>query len=100
MSAGAACHSGSVEPSSTPIFATAASLKIGNLTTPGGDDTLALRGSITVPLSPPIDPSLHGLRLLLDDAAGERALDATLPGGAGWKANRGRTAWTWWWRSR
>jgi len=60
-------------------------------------------GVITVPTTPPIDPATKGVRVMLEDAARVRILDAIIPGGfdpatgAGWKANPAGTAW--WYRN-
>jgi hypothetical protein len=76
-----------------PVFATRARIRIRNLNPPGGDDRLRLRGRMTVPTSPPIDPVTNGVRILLDDAQGAHLLDAIIPGGSGWKANPAGTSW-------
>src|SRR5439155_1131732 len=52
---------------------------------PGGDETLAFSGTITIPTAPPIDPATNGLRVLLTDAAGAPIVDITLPAGASWR---------------
>ncbi len=56
-------------------------------------------GVITVPTTPPIDPATKGVRVMLEDAACVRILDAIITGGfdpatgAGWKTNPAGTAW-------
>ena len=67
-----------------------AKLALGKLGARAGDDTLAFKGRVTVPVAPAIDPVKTGVRVLVD---GE--LDATIPGGAfdpatrtGWKAKK------------
>jgi hypothetical protein len=76
-----------------PVFAIKQRVRIKRLDTPGGDDRLRFKGVITVPTSPAIDPPAKGVRVLLDDGAGNRALDAIIPGGSGWKANPAGTRW-------
>src|SRR5437667_374475 len=63
---------------------------LGKLGAPAGDDTLAFKGRMTVPVAPAIDPVTTGVRVLVDGV-----LDATIPGGAfdpatetGWKAKK------------
>ena len=67
-----------------------AKLALGKLGAPAGDDTLAFKGRMTVPVAPAIDPVTTGVRVLVDGV-----LDATIPGGAfdpatetGWKAKK------------
>jgi hypothetical protein len=49
---------------------------------------------MTVPTSPTIDPSVNGVRVVVTDADGTVAVDATVPGGATWIVRTGaRTAW-------
>ncbi len=70
------------------VALTSARVKIGRFSTGPGDDRLAVRGQLTlpVPITPPIDPVSHGVRLLIRDAAGGSAggafLDVTVPAGA------------------
>ncbi|HUE31096.1 MAG TPA: hypothetical protein VMR79_09475 [Verrucomicrobiae bacterium] len=65
-------------------------LTLGKLGAPAGDDTLAFKGRMTVPVAPAIDPVTTGVRVLV-----EGVLDATIPGGAfdpatgtGWKMKK------------
>src|SRR6266404_2411271 len=67
-----------------------AKLALGKLGAPAGDDTLAFKGRMTVPVAPAIDPVTTGVRVLVDGV-----LDATIPGGTfdpatetGWKAKK------------
>src|SRR5439155_134576 len=60
--------------------------------TPPGDDRLTVKGDITPPPNPPLDPIADGLRLVLRDSPDGVFLDVTLPPGAysvatrtGWK---------------
>src|SRR2546426_1909792 len=69
---------------------TDAKLALGKLGAPAGDDTLAFKGRMTVPVAPAIDPVTTGVRVLVDGV-----LDATIPGGGfdpaaetGWKAKK------------
>ena len=71
-----------------------ARVTIGNLVTPPGDDTLAIKGEMTVPASPAVDPVTTGMRILVRDGSGT-VLNATIPGGAfdelhqaGWKVSK------------
>jgi len=64
---------------------------------------------ITFPTTPPIDPATKGVRVMLEDAARVRILDAIIPGGfdpatgAGWNkgtmittsSSASRDRWTW-----
>lgn len=75
--------------------ATSARLVAARLTPPPGDDTLKLRGVVTIPTSPLVDPMLHGLRLLYGGRT-EVVVDETVPPGAydpvsrrGWIARNG-----------
>src|SRR4030095_709348 len=72
------------------------------LDTPPGDDVLTFQGELVVshPFAPALDPVATGVAVVIEDAAGARALDVTLPGGAydrvtkaGWKAARSGTSW-------
>jgi hypothetical protein len=76
-----------------PVFASKERIRIANLGTPPGDDGLKLRGVMTVPTSPPVDPPAKGVRVMLNDAAGHTMLDAVIPGGTGWTTNAAGTRW-------
>src|SRR5439155_1226324 len=68
-----------------------AKLALGKLGARAGDDTLAFKGRVTVPVAPAIDPVKTGVRVLVD---GE--LDATIPGGAfdpGTRTGRSEKKW-------
>jgi hypothetical protein len=82
-----------------PAALTGVNLKLGRLSTPGGDDTLSLKAEATLPLVPSIDPVTTGLRLRLTGGSGAVA-EAMIPGGAydpatriGWKPNGAGTQW-------
>ena len=52
------------------------------------------------PFAPPLDPVIAGVAVVIEDAAGTRVLDVTVPGGAynsvtkvGWQAARSGTSW-------
>jgi parallel beta-helix repeat protein len=75
---------------------------VGKQNNPPGDDTLMFRGEIVVsyPLSPALDPAAAGIAVVIEDAAGMRLLDVTLPGGpydptakVGWQTSRSDTSW-------
>lgn len=77
-------------------------IKLSKLDPPAGDDKVKLLGDavLPVPISPSIDPTTTGAHVMIDDAAGQRILSATIPGGLvdpvtriGWKANRSNTSW-------
>jgi hypothetical protein len=79
-----------------------ARLTIRNLDTPPGDDVLSVKGEIVLPhpFDPPLDPVALGVGVVIQDAAGVRALDVTVPGGpydpvarAGWQVSRSGTRW-------
>ena len=81
-----------------PVFAVKPRMRFARLTAPGRE-RMRFKGIITVPVSPPIDPSTKGVRVLIDDADGSSMLDAIVPGGfdattgVGWKRNKRNTAW-------
>jgi parallel beta-helix repeat protein len=77
-------------------------LSVKKLDTPPGDDTLSFKGELVVPhpFAPALDPVAKGMTVVIQDAAGVRALDVTIPGGAydrvtkvGWEAARSGTSW-------
>jgi hypothetical protein len=83
--------------------ALAAAVKIGKLAGPPGDETIGVKGEMTVPFPfvPSLDPVANGVRIRVEDAAGAAVVDASLPGGpfdpltgSGWKANGAGTAWS------
>jgi hypothetical protein len=78
------------------VVATKPQLKFTKQDTPPGDDGLLLKGTLEgLPTAPPVDPVTHGMRLMLQDAADGAVLDALIPGGQGWKANKKGTAISW-----
>jgi hypothetical protein len=77
-----------------PVAAVKPKLTMSKLLPPGGDDRLKFKGIITVPTTPVIDPSVHGIRIVVTDDDGSVLVDATVPGGATWIVRSGaRTAW-------
>lgn len=81
---------------------TKANLVVKKLETPPGDDGLTLKGEVVVPhpFAPTLDPVTSGATVVVADATGARALDATIPGGAydpvakvGWKAAKNGLSW-------
>src|SRR5207244_11762066 len=87
-------------PCTNGVAVTTAKVTVAKLATPGGDDRLRFRGwlDLPFPFSPPLDPTMKGVRILLDDSTGGRVLDATIPGGGydyatqtGWKLNAWHT---------
>ncbi len=62
-------------------------LGLRGLGTRPGNDRLRLWGSATLPPEAAafVDPSVHGMRLVLHDDVGATVLDATLPAGSAWK---------------
>lgn len=86
----------------TGVPASKASLIVKNLDTPFGDDRLTFKGDLVLPhpFAPALDPVAGGIAVVIEDAAGARPLDVTLPGGAydaatgvGWKAAASGTSW-------
>jgi len=81
-----------------PVFAVKPRMRFSRLTVPGREK-MRFKGIITVPVSPPIDPSTKGVRVLVDDTDGSSLLDTIVPGGfdrttgVGWKRNKRNTAW-------
>jgi hypothetical protein len=79
-----------------------ASLVVGRLDTPPGNDTLSFKGQVLVPypFTPALDPVAVGVAVVVADAAAVRVLDVTVPGGVfdpatgvGWRTSRGRKRW-------
>lgn len=56
-------------------------LRFGGLATPGGDDTVKILGSVTLPGPPAISPQTTGARVLMHAADGRLLFDAWLPPG-------------------
>jgi hypothetical protein len=84
------------DPCTGPTLVRKPKILVTKLETPPGDDKLTYKGEVTLPhpFNPPLDPLTNGVRLLIDDTAGN-LLDLTLPGGAfadppaaGWKVNK------------
>jgi Right handed beta helix region/Periplasmic copper-binding protein (NosD) len=78
------------------------SLSVKKLDTPPGDDTLTFKGELVLPhpFAPTLDPVANGIAVMIEDSAGIRTLDVTVPGGAydrvtkvGWEAARSGTSW-------
>src|SRR5206468_2418741 len=67
------------DPCTNGVAVTTAKVTVAKLATPGGDDRLRFRGRLDLPFpfSPPLDPTMKGVRILLDDSTGGRVLDAT-----------------------
>ncbi len=67
-------------------------ISVAKLLTPGGDDVLRFKGTLTnVPGMDPIAPSRNGFRILFTDSTGATALDIFVPpggytGSVGWKS--------------
>ena len=77
-----------------------AKIRLTNFTTPGGDDTLRLSGTLTLAAAPTLTPDTQGVRIVVADAGGTTLLDVTVPGGnfdaaskTGWKSNATGTSW-------
>lgn len=58
-----------------------------------GRSKFAFAGMLTVPLDPPLDPTVTGVRLLLQDGDALPVLAVTIPGGPGWRAHPTRRRW-------
>jgi len=61
---------------------------------PTGDDKFTLRGEVTIPTTPAIDPIANGMRVILNTVAPSTLLDVEIAGGAyvnatktGWRRN-------------
>ncbi len=78
---------------SSPSVVADARLQLRKLQAPSGDDQLKLRGTVTTPLSPPIDPRADGLRVILTSDTGVVLADLTAPAGSGWSMNGAGTTW-------
>jgi len=72
------------------IFAQKGRIKLTKLDTAPGDDGMLFKGMLSgVPLEPTIDPFTNGIRVIIENTLpGGAFLDVTVPGGAGWKANK------------
>jgi hypothetical protein len=76
-------------------------VKLTRQLTPPGDDTLSMKGEMTIPTSPTLDPVANGVTVMVDDADGRVLVDLVVPGGAydpvarvGWKARGTTPSWT------
>ncbi len=88
------------DPCISTAVATKAALTVKKVAAPAGDEGIALKGELLLPVAP-LDPVTNGARLLLAGTSGTPAIDAVVPGGAydkttriGWKVNRSGTSWT------
>lgn len=78
---------------SSPATMADARLTLRKLQAPPGDDQLTLKGTVTVPTSPAINPAAQGLRLLLTTNTGTVLADLTAAAGAAWSSNGAGTTW-------
>jgi hypothetical protein len=78
-----------------PVFASSARLRVRKIQTPPGDDILNFKGWMDVPTEPTIDPVTKGVRIIVESNQPSAApvLDAMVPGGEGWKANKKGDRW-------
>jgi hypothetical protein len=60
-----------------------------------------MKGEMTIPTSPTLDPVANGATVIVDDSAGQVVVDVVVPGGAydpltrtGWKARGTTPSWT------
>ncbi|HZR79474.1 MAG TPA: hypothetical protein VFD92_00130 [Candidatus Binatia bacterium] len=67
---------------------------------PLGDDKLTMKGQVTVPTTPAINPVANGVRVILENADPATLLDVVVPGGTynpvthtGWRPNPTNTRW-------
>jgi hypothetical protein len=58
---------------------------------PTGDDKLTMKGQVTIPTLPAINPAANGVRVLLENGVPAQMLDVTIPGGA--YMNATKTGW-------
>jgi hypothetical protein len=77
-------------------LATGAQLTLTRIAPPAGDDRLTLKGTVTLPLTPSLDPVSKGMSLLIADATGAVVVNRTLPPGLydgvtrrGWRVSGG-----------
>jgi hypothetical protein len=82
------------------VAVTKSSITVTKALPPGGDDGLKMKGTMTVPTTPALDPVTRGVRIVLGNA-NEDIADITIPPGAydavtktGWKANGNGTSFT------
>ncbi|MGH7789406.1 MAG: GH39 family glycosyl hydrolase [Candidatus Binatia bacterium] len=78
---------------SSPATVGDARLTLSKLHAPAGDDQLKLRGSVALPMSPPLDPVAQGVRFVLTSNAGVVLADLAAAAGANWSANGAGTRW-------
>jgi hypothetical protein len=78
-----------------PVLIDTPRLTLGRLGTPLGDNTLRFTGTMTVPVTPTIDPRTKGVRVVMNVPFADPILDATVPGGDEWGRNAAGTAWSW-----
>jgi hypothetical protein len=78
-----------------PVFATRARLLVKKLQAPPADEVLVFKGKMEIPTEPTIDPVANGVRVMVESnlLAAAPVLDAIVPGGEGWKANKKGTKW-------
>jgi hypothetical protein len=67
---------------------------------PTGDDRLTMKGQVTIPTVPAVDPTTNGVRLILESALPSTFLDVVIPGGlyskvtkVGWRSSPSGTRW-------
>jgi uncharacterized delta-60 repeat protein len=69
-------------------------VRLANLDTPPGDDTVRIKGRLVFdPTRPPIDPRANGMRVILEGASGDVLFDVAIPPGTlvgpgpGWRTS-------------
>ena len=76
-----------------PVPTTKAKVTASKLGAPAGDEKLRFKGEVALGSPAALDPVRRGARLRLKTALGG-VVTATVPPGAGWRANKAGTAWT------
>ena len=75
------------------VSTTKAKVTASKLGAPSGDEKLRFKGEVALGSPAALDPVRRGARLRLETALGG-VVTATVPPGAGWRANKAGTAWT------
>jgi hypothetical protein len=82
-------------------FATRRKITVKKILAPAGDDKLVIKGRVTLPSTPTINPLANGVRVILETAAPDQMFDITVPGDpynpltrTGWRVSASGTRWT------
>jgi hypothetical protein len=84
------------DPCTNGAIVAAPKLTFSRILPPPGDDKVKVKGRMIVPTTPPVDPSVQGARLLIEDGLSATVLDVFVPPGAfdavtgiGWRVSNG-----------